>query len=180
VHHCTTSSSYVFATKALTIGKKLLNNNISPTSPHNMVNFGPLTAEICWRVCSSPAAFNGIRVLVLLLQQHRSTEANQTLYDVWPSPGLRAGTVYIHFRGLLPHNGILPGAKFNLHPRLALSYIVSVTARHSSNGRQPNFADLSRGRHLYSAGLPSRWALAHILVVYDIPGVTTKKHTHVG
>jgi len=28
----------------------------------------------------------------------------------------------------------------------------SVTARHSSIGRQPNFAALNRGRHLYSAG----------------------------
>ena len=31
-----------------------------------------------------------------------------------------------------------------------------------SCGRQPNFAALNRGRHLYSAGRPSRWALAHI------------------
>ena len=38
----------------------------------------------------------------------------------------------------------------------------SVTARHSSSGREPNFAALNRGRHLYSAGRPSRWALAHI------------------
>ena len=35
---------------------------------------------------------------------------------------------------------------------------------HSSSGRQPNFAAFSRGRHLYLAGQPSRWALAHILV----------------
>jgi len=27
---------------------------------------------------------------------------------------------------------------------------------------QPNFAALNRGRHLYSAGRPSRWSLAHI------------------
>jgi len=38
----------------------------------------------------------------------------------------------------------------------------SVTARHCSSGRQPNFAALNRGRHLYSAGRPSRYALAHI------------------
>jgi len=38
----------------------------------------------------------------------------------------------------------------------------------SSGGRQPNFAALNRGRHLCSAGRPSRWALAHILVVKDI------------
>jgi len=75
-----------------------------------------------------------------------------------------AGTLYIHFRGLLPHYGILPGAKFTLRPSLALSCIGSITARHSSSGHQPNFAALSRGCHLYSAGWPSRWALAHILV----------------
>ena len=34
----------------------------------------------------------------------------------------------------------------------------------SSSGRQLNFAALNRGRHLCSAGRPSGWALAHILV----------------
>ena len=47
-----------------------------------------------------------------------------------------AGTLYIHFGA---PNGILPGAKFTLRPSLAFSYIGSVTARHSSNGRQPKF-----------------------------------------
>jgi len=42
-----------------------------------------------------------------------------------------------------------------------ISRLGSVTARHSSSGRQPNFAALNRGRHLYSAGRRSRWALAH-------------------
>jgi len=51
-----------------------------------------------------------------------------------------AGTLYIHFRGLLPPDGILPGAKFTLRPSFAFSYIGSVTARHSSSGRQKNFA----------------------------------------
>jgi len=32
----------------------------------------------------------------------------------------------------------------------------------SSSRRQPNFAVLNRGRHLYSAGRPLRWELAHI------------------
>jgi len=31
-------------------------------------------------------------------------------------------------------------------------------------GCQTKFAALNRGRHLYSAGRPSRWTLAHILV----------------
>jgi len=43
-----------------------------------------------------------------------------------------------------------------------VSRLGSVTARHCSSGRQPNFVALNRGRHLYSAGRPSRWALAHI------------------
>jgi len=43
-----------------------------------------------------------------------------------------------------------------------LSRLGSVTVRHSSSGRQPNFAVLNRGRHIYSTGRPSRWALAHI------------------
>ena len=44
-----------------------------------------------------------------------------------------------------------------------------VLAAHSSTGRQPNFAALNRGRYLYSAGRPSRWALAHILVSSFFP-----------
>jgi len=47
-----------------------------------------------------------------------------------------------------------------------VSRLGSITARHSSSGRQPNSVALNRGRHLYSAGRPSRWALAHILVIY--------------
>jgi len=43
-----------------------------------------------------------------------------------------------------------------------VSQLGSVTARHSSSGRQPNFAALNRERHLHSTGQPSCWALAHI------------------
>jgi len=47
-----------------------------------------------------------------------------------------------------------------------------VTAQHSSSGSQPNFAALDRGRHLYSAGRPSRWASAHILVCFWFANAT--------
>jgi len=50
-----------------TTGKNLLNSNTSSTCPHNMVNFGLLTAEICWRVWGIPANLNGFRVLAALL-----------------------------------------------------------------------------------------------------------------
>jgi len=81
-----------------------LNSNVSPTCPYNMVNFGSLTADICWRVWGTTTYFNGFRVFAALLH----------------------GT---------------------------------------SSRRQPKFAALNRGRHLYAAGRPSRWALAYILVL---------------
>jgi len=52
------------------------------------------------------------------------------------------GTLYIPFPGLLPPDGILPRAEFTLRPTLAFSYIGSVTAWHSSSGRQRKFAAL--------------------------------------
>ena len=88
-----------------TVGKNLLSSDISSRCPHNMVNFGPLAAEI--------------------------------------------GS-----SGSLGHPSYFQ----------PVSHLGSITARYSSSGRQPNFAALNRGRHLYSAGRPSRWASAHILV----------------
>jgi len=81
--------------------KKLLNSNIFPSCPHNMVNFGPLAAEILSLVWGTPDNFNGFRVLAVLLHGTLVVDVSQT-------------------------------------------------------------AALNRGRHLYSAGRPSRLALAHI------------------
>jgi len=39
--------------------KNLLSSNISSTCPHNMVNFGPLAAEIVLLVWGTPGNFNG-------------------------------------------------------------------------------------------------------------------------
>jgi len=50
-----------------TIRKNLLSSNTSSTCPYNMVNFGPLVAEIISLVWGTPANFNGIRVLAALL-----------------------------------------------------------------------------------------------------------------
>jgi len=122
-----------------------------------MVNFGSLAAEISSLVWGTPAHFNGFRVLGFFTaaMSVNGSQPNfaQCLAITW------AGTLYIHFGGLLPCNEILAGAKFTLCPSLAFSYIGSITARHSSYGRQPNYVALSRGCHLYSAGRPSRWAL---------------------
>jgi len=66
----------------LTIRKNLLNSNASSTCPHNILSFGPLTAEIGSGVSGTSANFNGFRVLASLLQRRHSVEANQTLHDV--------------------------------------------------------------------------------------------------
>jgi len=102
-HHRTTSTGYIFATKArIDKGKKnLLSSNISSRCPHNMVNFDLLAAEIVSLVWGTPANFNGLRVLAALLY----------------------GTLVV---------GVSQTAAFN------------------------------RGRHLYSTGRLSGWALAHI------------------
>jgi len=77
--------------------------NISSTCSHNMLNFSSLTTEIGWQVWAPHQ--------ISLLHRCCSREINQTLHDVWPSPGL------------LPANGISPGAKFTLGLSLAFSYI---------------------------------------------------------
>jgi len=102
-----------------TIGKNC-EAEISPPhalSSYNTVNFGPLAAEIVSLVWGKIANFNGFRVLASLLQRRRSTKANQTLHNVWPSPA-RLHYTYI-FGGCCP----VPCAKFTLRPpSLALSY----------------------------------------------------------
>ena len=52
---------------ASTIGKNLLSSNISSRCPHNIVNFGPLAAQIVSLVWGTPTNFNGFRVLAALL-----------------------------------------------------------------------------------------------------------------
>jgi len=103
-HHHTILSGYIFATKARIDNreKNLLSSNISSTCPHNMVNFGPLAAEIVSLVLGTP------------------------------------GIISTDF------------ASWNCTALYTLVVGVSQTAA------------LNRGRHLYSAGRPSRWALANI------------------
>jgi len=90
VHHRMTLSGCIFATKACIDNQKknLLNSNTSSRRPHNMANFGALTAEIGYQFGAAPANFNQFRILALLLQRCRSPEANQTLHDLWSSRGL--------------------------------------------------------------------------------------------
>jgi len=154
---------YICATKAC------INNWKTPVKHqyliHKFSQYGEVQSTNGWDRFGSlghPSKFQRVSRLASLLHRRRSTKLC-TMF------GRLLGwyTTYT-FLGLLPPNGILPGAKFTLRPSLAFSYIGSVTARHSSSGRQRNFAALTiRKRHLYSAGRPSRWASAHILVVFE-------------
>ena len=47
-----------------------------------------LVSDISLLVWGTAANFNRFRVLASLLQRCHSTEANRSLHDVWPSPGL--------------------------------------------------------------------------------------------
>jgi len=81
-HHHTTLSVYILATKARidTLEKNLLSSNISSTRSHNMVNFGPLAAEIGLVLWGTPANFNGFRVLAALLHGTPVLGISQTLW----------------------------------------------------------------------------------------------------
>jgi len=84
-----------------------------------------------------------------------------------------AATLHIHFRGLLPPNGILPDAKFTLRTKSCVllywqRYCTALQPRPSAKlcgvVQGMELGNFRRWRHLYSAGRPSGWALAHILV----------------
>jgi len=148
------------------------NRHTSSTCPHNMTNCGLLTAEIGSDgsgVWVTPANFNRFRVLASLLQAAATSLTGgqpnfaRCLAISW------AGTLYIHFRGLLPPDSIFVRCKIHFTPRLAFSYIGNVTARQQRASAKPcgvvqgmELRNFRRGRHLYSAGRPSRLASAHI------------------
>jgi len=84
-HNHTTLSGYIFR-HVLTIGKNLLNSNISSICPHNMVNFGPLTAEISWRVWGTPANFNGcLGFVIFAIWSTDFNRGRQVHLAGWPS-----------------------------------------------------------------------------------------------
>jgi len=91
------------------------------------------------------------------------TKSKMTLVGGWKVHVFVSLTEYRNYGEVRPTGGWDLLASLG-HPSKfrRVSRLGSVTARHSSSGRQPNFAALNRGRHLYSARRPSRWALAHI------------------
>jgi len=79
-YHRTTLSGYIFATKVhIDNRKNLLNSNVFLTCAHDMMNFGLLAAEICWRVWGIRANFNWFCVLAALLYSTLVVGVSQTL-----------------------------------------------------------------------------------------------------
>jgi len=152
-------------------GKNMLNSNMSSTCLHNLANFDPLTAEICWRVWGAPANFNRFHVLPSLLQRWHSPEASETSRDVWPSPGL-VHYIYTFLGALAPWQNF---AWYNIHftskscillywQRYCTALHQRTSAKLCSMVQGMELRNFRRGRHLYSAGRPSCWASADVLV----------------
>jgi len=154
--------------------EKNLNSNISSTCPHNMANFGPLMDEIGLPVWGTPTNFNGFRVLPSLLQRRRSPQANQTLHDAWPSPGL---VHYVYVSGALaplmqfcPVQNLLyvqilrsPILKTLLHGTPAAG--VSQTLRRGTRNRP---TELSQSPPPIFGWVAITLASAHILVTFRV------------
>jgi len=143
---------------------------MSFSCPNNVVNFGPLTVEICWQVWGTPANFNGFRVLPFVTAATSLTGDQPNFAQCFAV--LWSVKLYIHFRGLLPPDSF-GRCRIDFMSKSCIliywqRYCMPLQQWASANlcgvvqGMElPNFC---RGRHLYSAGRPSLWASAHILV----------------
>jgi len=114
-HHPTTLSGHIFATKARIDSRKksLLSSNISSTCPQNIVNFGPIAAEIDSVVWGTPANFSGFRVLAALLDD-TPVLASAKLCGVEQRAPPIFGRAAITL-GINPHSS---SCYFNMEPRL--------------------------------------------------------------
>jgi len=118
------------------LGKNLL-HDISSTCLHNTVNFGPLTAEIDWRVWAPQQISSGLTSWLRYCSD--VTQRRWTKLCTMFGRLLGWYTIYI-FLGALALNRIFPGTKSTLYPSFAFSYIGNITARHLSSVCPPNFA----------------------------------------
>ena len=154
-----------------TIGKTLVKQQCVPHMPAEYGEIGPLAAEIGSVVWGTPTNFNGFHVLPLLLQRRRSPEANQTFRDVWPSICF---VHYVYISGAVAPRQNFARCKIYFTSKscvrlywhrycTALQQLTS--AKLCGVVQVMELRNCRRGRHLYSAGRPSRWASAHILVL---------------
>jgi len=151
-----------------TIGKKVVKQQyLLYMSPQ----YGKLRPTNSWEWLVSflhPGKFQQVSSLAFVTAL---TSLNgEQLKFAWCFAISRAGTLFIHFWGLVLPSGILPGGKFTLHPSLAFSYIGSILAVLLNGTRAVDVSQtlrcgtrngimelslliiLIRGRHLYSEG----------------------------
>ena len=145
-----------------TTGKKLLNSNISHTSSQ----YGERPTNGWDRLASlgHPSKFQRASRLGFVTAPMSFNRGQPNSARRLPSVGL-VHHIYM-FWGLLPPNGILPGAKFTLCPIRAFSSLaallhgtravdISQTLWHGTRNRITELSLLAifnRGRHLYSEG----------------------------
>jgi len=173
-HHRTTLSGYIFTTKARIDNRKKLVKQ--QCLSHMSSQYGELWSTSGWDRYVSfghPSKFQGFHILASsLLQRRRSTETNQTLHSVWPSPWM-VHYIYI-FGGSCRVTEFCQVQNLPCVPSLALSYICIITARHSSSGRPPNFAawykecitEISQSVPPIFGWVAITLASAHILLVF--------------
>jgi len=147
----------------------LLSSKILSTCSHNMVNFGPLAAEIGPVVWGTPGNFSRCRILASLLQRRRSTEANQTLHDVWPSPEL-VRYIYIFRILALQRNFVTCKIHFASNSCVLLYWqrycttLEQIGVSGSLRCRTRNgIAELSQRAASIFGRLGGRWESAHII-----------------
>jgi len=137
----TNLSGYIFATKILIGNRKKLGKQ--QYLPHLSSQYGKLRTTNGWDRFVSlghPSKFQRVSRLgfVNAATSLNGSQPNfvQCLVVSW------AGTLYIHFWGLLPRNGILPGAKFTLcpsmHHRTSFSCYIFAT-KASIDNRKKNY-----------------------------------------
>jgi len=142
-----------------------------------MANFGQLTAEIGSGVWDTQQISTGLASCLCYCSyvvHHRPTKLCMMFDRLL---GLYIIYIYIYiyiFWGSCPLTEFCP-VQNSLYVQVLHSPILAAL-RHSSSGRQPNFGvvqgmelrNFHRSHHLYSHGRPSRWALAHILVMVTL------------
>jgi len=117
--------------------KYLLNSSIPSMCPLNMVNLAHYRLRSVYQFRAPQQISTGFASCLRYCNDvaHRRPTRLCTVFG-----HLLAWYTIYTFLGAPAPDRILPSAEFTLRRSIALCYIGSVTARHSSSGRQPNFA----------------------------------------
>jgi len=174
---CAPSHNFVklcLATKAYIDNRKknLLNSSISSRCPHDMANFGPLTAKIGWRVWGTQHILTGFASWL----HYCSYVAHWRQTKLFTMFGRHLGwyTMYTFLWDFAPWQNFA-GCRIHFasksctllywqHYCMALQQWAWAKLCGVVQGME--LRNFRRGRHM--AGQPSRWASAHILVLIII------------